>query len=227
MKRAILFIVLVTFTCLACTSTEQRVLNCDELLDVRLHQVIFQNTERDALLENIAYFQGISEEDLSVEYLESDVFVVSWQFGNRSYILDIQKSVPVSLTVFNNANQTIEQAIICLGTPDGYLGTVSDIEGTTIVEISLFYPTIGFEIRGNYQKRGNIDPLTLVNKDMPIKLLVFAQPGTMEYFVNEVYNGTSSELRDALFEHIREWPNDWSSILIEQWSEIISSPISQ
>lgn len=80
----------------------------------------------------------------------------------------------------------------------------------------------GIEIRGVRQKRGEIDPHTLISEDMPIELLVLVKPGQMEYFVSEIYDGMPLELRMTLFERIRKWPSDWSSILIEPWSDIIA-----
>lgn len=141
MKHAILLVTLIVLTCLSCTDIKQRKPNCDELLEVRLYQLMFHKFELNDLLENIAQSKGISKKDLLVENPKSNTFVISWQAGDRSYILDVQESIPVSLSVFDNTNQTIGQALTCLGIPDGYLATTSfTAEGITIIEMNLFYP---------------------------------------------------------------------------------------
>ena len=224
MKYTRFLIVFVVVLFLGCTNTAQTEQNCDELLEARLYQLMFDRVVLDDLLEGIANSKGVSREDLTIESLGSGAVIISWQSGERSYTLDVQDSIPVSLFVFDNARLPIKQALACLGAPDGYLTTTSfGPEGITVMEMSLYYPSKGIEIRGRQTKRGEVDPYLFVNEDMPIDLLVFANPGSMEHFINKRFDGVPLELRAAMLNRIRKWPNEWTSIVIEQWDEIISN----
>lgn len=216
--RMILVSILVLLVACTTSSLEDTTISnersCDELLEKELHQLMFKKIMLQELLSNVALAEGISENSISIQEVKPNMTLLEWRSENRYYNLAVNNSVPTILHIVNGAG-SVHQILNCLGPPERYdAESVWTESNTTLVSMELYYPAKGIRIHASKAEKGRIDPYSLLNENMPISVIIYVEPGTMEELFDRVFSGISPEIRQEWLEKTKPWPRDWDNLVI-------------